>query len=67
MHVYVNDQPTEVAPELTLLDTLRQTGLHEKKGIAVAVNDQVISRRDWAQYHLQDYDKIMIITATQGG
>ncbi|NER14288.1 sulfur carrier protein ThiS [Leptobacterium flavescens] len=38
-----------------------------QNGIAVAVNNQVISRREWAATVLEDKDNILIITATQGG
>ncbi len=37
------------------------------KGIAVAVNNTVISRNSWEEYLINDTDKITIITATQGG
>lgn len=37
------------------------------RGIAVALNNQVIPRADWPATPLQDRDTILIITATQGG
>jgi len=37
------------------------------KGIAVAINDQVISRLAWKETQIQENDKITIIKATQGG
>ena len=38
-----------------------------QSGIAIAVNNEVISKNDWREYMLQENDKILIITATQGG
>ena len=39
----------------------------QQKGIAVAVNNCVISKADWATHLLTPADDILIITATQGG
>jgi len=36
-------------------------------GIAIAINEEVISKSNWLTYQLTEYDKILIITATQGG
>jgi len=37
------------------------------EGIAVAVNEEVISKMDWAKRSLSHNDAVLIITATQGG
>jgi len=36
-------------------------------GIAVAVNETVVSKTQWSDFHLKENDQILIITATQGG
>lgn len=36
-------------------------------GIAVALNNQVIPKEQWALHQLQENDAVLIITATQGG
>lgn len=36
-------------------------------GIAVAINQNIISKADWSTITLADGDQIDIITATQGG
>jgi sulfur carrier protein len=38
-----------------------------QRGIAVAVNDEVIPRRDWAMHVLQPGDRVEVVVATQGG
>lgn len=38
-----------------------------RKGIAVALNNQVIPRQLWSSTLLHHNDHILIITATQGG
>ena len=37
------------------------------KGIAIAINQQVISKDRWSSYIINENDKVMIIKATQGG
>lgn len=36
-------------------------------GIAVALNDTVVRRAEWRETHVQDGDRVEIITASQGG
>lgn len=51
-----------------LLDLLRAEGVdHERRGIAIAVNDKVIRRSDWGAERIAEGDRIEIITALQGG
>jgi len=37
------------------------------RGIAIAINDAVISKSRWSEQELQDGDRIEIVRATQGG
>ncbi len=37
------------------------------KGIAIAVNDTVVSRSRWQEHELRDGDHIEIVRAVQGG
>lgn len=54
-------------PPASLEDLLLSENLKREKGIAVALNNQVVSRKDWASTSLKSNDTILIITATQGG
>lgn len=67
MEVQINQQQTTVPDNTVLHQVLDDQGLAHSKGIAVAVNNTVVSRTDWKTYVLQSNDKIMIIRATQGG
>lgn len=49
-----------------LQDLLTQLDISEK-GIAVAVNNQIISKSDWNRRELAEGENILIIRATQGG
>ena len=41
--------------------------LPNSKGVAIAVNEKVISESKWAELILVENDQILIIQATQGG
>lgn len=51
----------------SLEDLLLQEGLLQAKGIAIALNHQVVTKDNWASTLLHTNDTILIITATQGG
>ncbi len=65
--VSVNDEPHSVANATTLLELLTQLGLGSTKGMAVAINDEVVSRSTWATCRLASGDQVLVIQATQGG
>lgn len=66
MYITVNNRPETLAGN-RLTDLLLQLGLAGKRGIAVAVNNTVIPKQDWAQCCLRQNDKVTIIRPTQGG
>ena len=49
----------------TIVEALNIPGY--PRGIAVAVNDRVVSRDDWAGARLHAGDRVEIIRAVQGG
>jgi len=65
--IYVNDRPQGLPAEGGLAAVLRHLGLEGKKGVAVAVNGQVVPRSGWARRILEAEDRILVIQATQGG
>jgi len=67
MNIYVNDEATEVADPTNIEDLVHSLEIKRQKGIAVAVNNQVITRDKWGFYFLKENVKVVIITATQGG
>lgn len=64
--VNVNNNPHTFNSPSNLQDLLTQLDISEK-GIAVAVNNQIISKRDWNRRELANGENILIIRATQGG
>jgi sulfur carrier protein len=67
MEVFINNQSVPVSDSATLSDVLLQHNFLDKKGIAVAVNNFVVSKAEWNSYKVDSADKITIIRATQGG
>jgi sulfur carrier protein len=67
MMINLNDKAREVADTTTLAQLLDELGLNASKGIAVAINDAVVSRSLWPMHRLTQGDQVLVIQATQGG
>jgi sulfur carrier protein len=67
MVCYVNNNPRETAEYQTLTQLLASLALAEQRGLAVAVNDEVVPRAGWPAHELREHDRVTIIRATQGG
>jgi len=67
MTIFVNDQPRALSAGTALVDLLRELGLAERKGVAIAINDEVVPRSTWPARPLVDGERILVIQATQGG
>jgi len=66
--ISVNQSFLDVAEGATLRDVLAHVDIEpDRRGIAVAVNDQVVRRQQWAEKTVANGDRIEIIQATQGG
>ncbi|PZF84483.1 sulfur carrier protein ThiS [Jiangella anatolica] len=70
--VTINGDVVAFDADATLGDVVLRTmtkpdGTFSDRGIAVAVNQIVVPRTDWAATPLRPDDKIEIITAVQGG
>ncbi|WP_313190525.1 sulfur carrier protein ThiS [Sphingobacterium sp.] len=68
MLLIINNQTKQYKRYPFNLEELMDLELKGKtKGVAVALNNQVIPRDRWSDTLLADTDSILIITATQGG
>jgi sulfur carrier protein len=67
MKVRINGSEHELRPGLTLTEMLEQFGLAGRDGIAVAVNDNVVTRGRLGEYRVEDGDTIEVIHAVSGG
>ncbi len=68
MEITVNNILRNFDCESLTVQQLMDTEWPDKqKGFAIAVNNEVVPKSKWASHHLSQYDKILIIKATQGG
>ncbi|GJE39558.1 sulfur carrier protein ThiS [Methylobacterium persicinum] len=70
MKLFVNGEPRD--SEANTVDALfrieaEETGIVETQGIAIALNGQVLRRKDWAETVITAGDRIEIVRAMQGG
>lgn len=66
MTLTVNGQAREVAPGITLADLVRQL-TESPRGVAAAVNGEVVPRGAWPATPLAERDAVEVVTAVQGG
>ncbi len=66
MRIYINDNELQFSGN-TLTDLLTGNGFSDTSGMAIAVNETVISRNNWSSCILKEDDSILIITPAQGG
>lgn len=71
MKINLNDQIFTLHSGAHLSDLIAELlaakKLADTRGIALAVNSQVIPKQDWPQTSLAENDQIVLIRATQGG
>jgi sulfur carrier protein len=69
INIYLNGLPQEInLTEGTLAELLAHNGiLPDQKGIAVAVNMEVVPRTMWSATMIQAGDRVEIVQARQGG
>jgi sulfur carrier protein len=66
IHIKVNNVSHQFKKAPSLEEILKNLKL-STNGIALAVNQNIISRNDWSATSINDKDEILIIKATQGG
>lgn len=67
--IYVNGEPREASSGLTVADVLAQMDLPDpqQRGIAVALDDEVVPRGEWASTTVPDEARVEVVHAVQGG
>ena len=66
IHIKVNDAPKKIAETTTLEEIIKELDI-SVNGIAVAVNENIVSKATWENKTLTENDEVLIIRATQGG
>ncbi len=67
MTVSLNNQTLEIEAQMMLSNLVFQQVGENQKGIAVAINGQVIPKSAWSETQISENDELLIIKATQGG
>jgi sulfur carrier protein len=66
MKVIVNGEPREFPDGATVAGVLAAVTA-ATTGVAVALNDEVVRRAEWAATPVHDADRLEVLTAVQGG
>jgi sulfur carrier protein len=64
--IVVNGEPSDVAPGATVAALLVQLDVGER-GVAVAVDAEVVPRGEWATFAVADGARVEVLIAVQGG
>jgi sulfur carrier protein len=67
MEIVINEKVWHFEAPPSIAGMLKQMGLTNSAGIAVAVNETIVQKSRWPEYILKEKDSITIIKATQGG
>jgi sulfur carrier protein len=66
MQIVVNGQPRDLPQGTTLAQLLAELGL-QARHVAVEVNLEVVPRRQHADHHLAEGDRLEVVTLVGGG
>ena len=66
--IVLNGERSDVPAGETVLAVLSRLGLHgDVRGVAVAVDGEVVPRADWQSFTLGESARVEVLTAMQGG
>ncbi|MFD0786696.1 sulfur carrier protein ThiS [Micromonospora azadirachtae] len=66
MELTVNGAGRTVPGGVTVADLVREVA-PQQRGVAVAVNGEVVPRTGWPETPLRDGDRVEVLSAAQGG
>ena len=67
MQININNQPYQFNENTSLENAIKTLDLEDTKGIALALNEEIIPRSKWNETILYNEDKIILIGAVAGG
>jgi sulfur carrier protein len=50
-----------------LLDVLAAAGMDDLRGVAIAIDEEVVPKSDWATCRLSEGQRVEVVRASQGG
>ncbi len=67
MKVLVNSKTIEILQNMTLKELVDTKKLQQDKGVAIAINEEIIAKTEWATTTLKENDNVLMFEAIQGG
>jgi len=68
MKVSMNGEPRELGEGASVLDAVAASGAEPGgRGVAVAVDGEVVPRGEWDAFELRDGQRVEVLQAVQGG
>ena len=67
MRIELNGEPHELPAGSTLADAARATGVEATRGVAIALDGEVVPRGEWAATPLAEGSRVEVLAAIQGG
>ena len=67
MRVELNGEPTALPDGATVAAAIEASGAAAQRGVAVAVDGEVVPRSEWDATRLHEGEKIEVLAAIQGG
>jgi len=66
MEIKINDLAVTLEGD-RLINLFSERHIEQQQGIAIAVNQSVIPKKDWAEHKLKTNDSVLVIKPIQGG
>ena len=67
MRIELNGEPVELAPGANLAAAVDALGVDSARGVAVAVDGEVVPRSAWESTALREGQQVEVLHAVQGG
>ena len=67
MRIELNGRAVEITHEATVADAVVASGAEARRGIAVAVEGEVVPRSEWDTTPLHEGQQVEVLHAVQGG
>jgi sulfur carrier protein len=68
MRIELNGETIELGDDATVRDAVARAGVNgDAKGVAVALDGEVVRRGEWERMALRDGQSVEVVAAIQGG
>jgi sulfur carrier protein len=65
--ITLNGERRELGERVTIEAAVRAAGAPDGRGVAVALDGEVVPRREWATTEVRDGQQVEVLRAVQGG